>query len=87
MIGGAIILVALEFWAFRHAYATLAEIHGYGAAFGPVYTVAFLLLSLQMLLCYLEDSPTVRLVTQHGRTVATREIDRGSRNRWARGVA
>ena len=65
LIGGAIILVALEFWAFRHVYTTLAEIHGYGAAFGPVYTVAFLLLAWQMLLSYLERPYTVTPAEQH----------------------
>jgi hyaluronan synthase len=59
LIGGAIILVAIEFWALRHVYATLAVIDGYGAAFGPVYTVAFVLLALQMFLCYLERPYTV----------------------------
>ncbi|KWW98665.1 putative glycosyl transferase [Carbonactinospora thermoautotrophica] len=54
LLGVAIVICACVFWSFRHVASMIATAQGQGAQFAVVYTLAFVMLVWQMVLCLLE---------------------------------
>lgn len=58
LFAALLFLVAIG-WTMRHIQSTVATIHGEGARFGIIFTVAFVLLVLQITLAYMDTPRTV----------------------------